>query len=171
MPDALVMDITLPGRNGLELLEDLRALHPKLPVLVVSMHDETLYAHRALKAGAKGYMMKDAPQGGFEIALRRILSGGISLSDRMSETVLLAFCTGVEPGPDGDVHDLSGREFEVFKLIGEGCSTSQIATMLNINSTTVHVHRLKIRSKLKLMESTSLTAFAVHWVEMRKVRG
>ena len=169
MPDALVVDITLPGRNGLELIKDVRALYPDLPVLVVSMHDETLYAQRALKAGAKGYVMKDAPYGAFEKALQRILSGGIALSETMSETILLAFSSGEKPGPDGAIHQLSDREFEVFQLIGEGRSTSQIALTLKISPKTVDVHKLKIRSKLKLTEGTSLTSFAIRWVEMRKL--
>ncbi len=169
LPDVLVVDITLPGRNGLELIKDVRALHPDLPVLVVSMHDETLYAQRALKAGAKGYVMKDAPHGAFEKALRRILAGGIALSERMSETILLAFSSGSNPGPDGAIHHLSDREFEVFQLIGEGRSTSQIAEALRISPKTVDVHKLKIRQKLKLTEGTSLTSFAIRWVEMRKL--
>ncbi|MDZ4289996.1 MAG: response regulator transcription factor [Prosthecobacter sp.] len=169
LPDVLVVDITLPGRNGLELVKDLRALYPKLPVLVISMHDEALYAQRALKAGAKGYIMKDAPYGAFEKALRRVLGGGIALSDKMSETVLLAFSSGADPGPDGTMHQLSDREFEVFQLIGEGSSTSQIAESLRISPKTVDVHKLKIRSKLKLTAGTSLTAFAIRWVEMRRM--
>ena len=169
LPDVLVVDITLPGRNGLELIKDVRALHPELPVLVVSMHDETLYAQRALKAGAKGYVMKDAPYGVFEKALNRVLSGGIALSDKMSETILLAFSSGANPGPDGAIHHLSDREFEVFQLIGEGRSTSQIAEALKISPKTVDVHKLKIRAKLKLTEGTSLTSFAIRWVEMRKL--
>jgi DNA-binding NarL/FixJ family response regulator len=169
VPDILVVDITLPGRNGLELIKDVRVLNPDLPILVVSMHDETLYAQRALKAGAKGYVMKDAPHGAFETALRRILSGGIALSEKMSETILLAFSSGANPGPDGAIHHLSDREFEVFQLIGEGRSTGQIAETLRISPKTVDVHKLKIRQKLKLTEGTSLTSFAIRWVEMRKL--
>jgi DNA-binding NarL/FixJ family response regulator len=169
VPDALVVDITMPGRNGLELIKDIRALHPDLPVLVVSMHDETLYAQRALKAGAKGYVMKDAPHGVFEKAIRHVLAGGIALSDKMSETILLAFSSGSHPGPDGAIHDLSDREFEVFQLIGEGRSTGQIAGELGISPKTVDVHKLKIRQKLKLTEGTSLTSFAIRWVELRKL--
>ncbi len=169
VPDVLVVDITLPGRNGLELIKDVRALHPDLAILVVSMHDEILYAQRALKAGAKGYMMKDAPHGAFETALRRIIAGGIALSDTMSENILLAFSSGANPGPDGAIHHLSDREFEVFQLIGEGRSTGQIAEALKISPKTVDVHKLKIRAKLKLTEGTSLTSFAIRWVEMRKL--
>lgn len=169
VPDAMVVDITMPGRNGLELIKDIRALHPELPVLVVSMHDETLYAQRALKAGAKGYVMKDAPHGDFEKAIRHVLSGGIALSEKMSETILLAFSSGSHPGPDGAIHDLSDREFEVFQLIGEGLSTGQIAGELGISPKTVDVHKLKIRQKLKLTEGTSLTSFAIRWVELRKL--
>lgn len=169
VPDGMVVDITMPGRNGLELIKDIRALHPELPVLVVSMHDETLYAQRALKAGAKGYVMKDAPHGDFEKAIRHVLLGGIALSEKMSETILLAFSSGSPPGPDGAIHDLSDREFEVFQLIGEGFSTGQIAGELGISPKTVDVHKLKIRQKLKLTEGTSLTSFAIRWVELRKL--
>lgn len=169
MPDALVVDITMPGRNGLELIKDIKALYPDLGVLVVSMHDETLYAQRALKAGAKGYVMKDAPQGIFEKAIRHVLTGGIALSEKMSENILLAFSSGSSPGPDGAIHNLSDREFEVFQLIGEGRSTGQIAGELGISPKTVDVHKLKIRQKLNLTEGTSLTSFAIRWVELRKL--
>ncbi|HRJ10576.1 MAG TPA: response regulator transcription factor, partial [Prosthecobacter sp.] len=169
MPDALVVDITMPGRNGLELIKDIRALYPDLAVLVVSMHDEALYAQRALKAGAKGYVMKDAPHGVFEKAIRHVLAGGIALSEKMSESILLAFSSGTNPGPEGAIHNLSDREFEVFQLIGEARSTAQIAAELGISPKTVDVHKLKIRQKLSLTESTSLTAFAIRWVELRKL--
>ncbi len=168
-PDILVVDITLPGRNGLELIKDARSLHPNLSVLVISMHDETLYAQRALKAGARGYVMKDAPHGAFEKALRRVAEGGIAVSDAMSETILLAFSSGGTPTAEGAVSQLSDREFEVFQLIGEGRSTNQIAEALKISPKTVDVHKLKIRAKLKLTEGASLTAFAIRWVEMRKL--
>lgn len=168
-PDILMADISLPDRNGLELIKDARTLYPDLRILVVSMHDETLYAQRVLKAGARGYVMKDAPHGALEKALRKVAAGGIALSEAMSETILLAFSSGGNPTTEGAIHQLSDREFEVFQLIGEGRSTGQIAEALKISPKTVDVHKLKIRSKLKLTQGASLTSFAIRWIEMRRL--
>ena len=171
IPDVIMVDITLPDRNGLELIKDIRMLAPKLPILVLSMHDEKLYAPRALKAGAQGYLMKDAPHQDIERALRKISLGGMAVSEAMSENILAVFSSGKPRSEEAELHELSDREFEVFQMIGEGRSTHQIATILRISPKTVDVHRLKIRNKLRLGTGTELTAHAIRWIELKKLAG
>lgn len=168
-PDLLTVDITLPGRNGLELIKDVLAIAPGLPVLVISMHDETLYAQRVLKAGAKGYVMKEADRTTLLHAIRRVLEGGIYVSPAMSAQILEAF-SGRNPNRAVEgVHRLSDREFEVFQLIGEGQSTQQIADTLHISVKTVEVHRAHIREKLRLEDGAAVLRYAVRWAESRKL--
>lgn len=164
-PDLMIVDITLPDRTGLELIKDVRLLRPKLPVLALSMHDEKLYAQRALKAGARGYVMKNSPHKVLERALRRVMAGGIAVSDEMSEEILKAFSAGGSTAMSGGLSSLSDREFEVFQLVGEGRNTGQIAEALRISTKTVDVHKMNIRAKLNLRDGTELTAFAIRWVE------
>jgi len=124
-PDVLLVDISLPDRSGLELIKDLRLLRPNLHMLAISMHDERLYAQRVLKAGARGYLMKNAPQKSLESALRRVASGGIAVSEEMSEEILRAFSSGAAPEAKDIVSELSDREFEVFMLIGRAKGRSR----------------------------------------------
>lgn len=172
-PDVLIVDITLPGRSGLELIKDIRLLRPQLPMLAVSMHDEKLYAQRALKAGARGYIMKSAPHKMLGSAIRRILSGGVAVSEEMSDEILKSFVTGgpaaASNSQDG-ISELSDREFEVFRLIGAGKNTGQIAELLRISPKTVDVHKLNIRTKMGLSDGTELTFFAIRWAEGQKSR-
>lgn len=165
VPDVLLVDITLPDRNGLEIVKDLRATHPEVKALVLSMHDEELYAQRALKAGARGYIMKNAPYDSLKAALVRVAEGGIVVSQAMSERILAAFSSGAKPKSGDGLHSLTDREFEVFQMIGEGKHTGQIADALRISTKTVDVHKMNIRAKLNLREGTDLTVFAVRWVE------
>lgn len=167
-PDVLVVDISLPDRSGLELIKDLRLLRPKLAMLAVSMHDEKLYAQRALKAGARGYIMKNAPQKALENALRRVSSGSISVSEEMSEEILKAFSSGSGGEAKDPISELSDREFEVFALIGQGKNTGQIADALRISTKTVDVHKMNIRSKLGMGETGELAYFAIRWAEGQK---
>lgn len=168
-PDVLVVDITLPGRSGLELIKDVHALHPDLPLLVLSMHEESLYAHRAIKAGARGYLMKAADYEVFEKALRKVGTGKVWLSEDISDTILQAFTTGASPkGTDG-LDTLTDREFEVFQLLAEGRSTSQIAEGMRISTKTVDVHRANIRAKLKLEDGAALTRHAIRWGEANRL--
>lgn len=168
-PDMMTVDITLPGRNGLELIKDVLAFAPDLPILVISMHDETLYAQRVLKAGAKGYVMKDADSDTLLRAIRQVLEGGIYVSPQMSAQILEAFSGRHANRAIEGVHRLSDREFEVFQLIGEGKSTQQIADTLNISVKTVEVHRAHIREKLKLEDGAAVLRYAVRWAESRKL--
>ena len=163
VPDVLVVDITLPGRSGLELIKDVHALHPVLPLLVLSMHEETLYAQRAIKAGAKGYLMKSADYEIFERALRKVAAGKLWLSEDIADSILQAFTSGTSPkGADG-LDALTDREFEVFQLLGEGRSTPQIAEAMRISPKTVDVHRANIRAKLKLEDGAAVTRHAIRW--------
>lgn len=136
------------------------------------MHDEKLYAQRALKAGARGYVMKSAPHKALGGAIRRIVTGNIAVSEEMSEEILKSFVSGsasISSTKDG-ISDLSDREFEVFQLIGAGKNTGNIAEELRISPKTVDVHKLNIRTKLGLKDGNDLTYFAIRWAEGQKNR-
>ncbi|MCB1091724.1 MAG: response regulator transcription factor [Verrucomicrobiae bacterium] len=167
-PNVLIVDITLPDRNGLELIKDIGARFPQVALLVLSMYDEKLYALRALKAGAKGFVMKNAPHHQLESALKRVASGGIAVSPAISDMIVGAYSSGAKPRPDDGLHALSDREFEVFQLIGDGLSTSEISEALHISPKTVDVHRMNIRTKLGLEDGGALTRWAIRWTESRR---
>ena len=164
-PDVLVVDISLPDRSGLELIKDLRLLRPKMAMLVVSMHDEKMYAQRALKAGARGYVMKSAPSKELEQALRRVAAGNTFLSEVMTELILKSFSGGAKPQSEDVLSELTDREFEVFNMIGQGKNTTQIAGALRISTKTVDVHKMNIRGKLHMSDPSELGYFAIRWVE------
>jgi DNA-binding NarL/FixJ family response regulator len=167
-PDLMLADITMPGRSGLEFIKDALALYPALPILILSMHDEQLYAERALRAGARGYIMKEAGGEKLLAAIRHVLSGRVYVSERISAGFLDAM-TGRRPrGSTSPIEKLSDREFEVLQLIGQGKSTRDIAAQLHLSSKTVDVHRAHIREKLELKDVTSLVRYAVRWVESQK---
>ena len=164
-PDLMVTDMTMPGRNGLEFLKDVHVLMPALPVLVLSMHDEMLYAERALRAGARGYLMKCAGSAKVLEVIRLVLSGGPYVSPQVSKRILEA-ATGRRPrGSASPIEKLSDREFEVFQLLGSGKSTKEVAHALGLSPKTVDVHRGRIKEKLQLKDATSLLHHAVRWVE------
>ena len=162
-PDLVVTDLTLPGRGGLELIKDVKVLHPDLPVLVISMHDEMLHAERALRAGARGYLMKEAGAEKMLEAIRRVLGGQVYVSERMSAKIFDIFSG--RRAHNSPIEKLTDREFEVFQLIGQGKTTRAIAQQLNLSSKTVDVHRGHIKEKLALPDATSLVRHAVRWVE------
>lgn len=168
-PEVMMVDLSLPDRDGLELVKDIIAISPLMMILVVSMHKEKLYALRVLKAGAKGYVMKSAPHHELEAALRKVADGGIAISPAISEMLLGAYATGTTPGPDEALPSLSDRELSVFRLIGEGCSASQISDHLKISPKTVDVHRMNIRNKLGLEDGAALTRWAIRWTETRRL--
>jgi DNA-binding NarL/FixJ family response regulator len=172
-PDLLLVDITLPDRNGLELIKDLHALYPDLAMIVLSMHEENLFAHRALKAGARGYLRKDAMHAEYERALERVRSGGIYLSDSMADEIVLAYATGAAPGTGADTQlgTLTDRELEVFQALGEGKSTHEVAAMLRISPKTVDVHKMNIRIKLGLEDGSAVVRRAIQWHEARRLGG
>lgn len=167
-PDLVLTDLTMPGRSGLEFIKDLLAADERLAVLVISMHDEVVYAERALRAGARGYIMKEAGGENLLAAIRQILRGEVYVSQRMSARIL-AGMSGAKPrGSSSPIEKLTDREFEVFQLIGQGKSTRDIATQLNLSTKTVDVHRSHIKEKLELKDVTALVRHAVRWVETQQ---
>ncbi len=168
-PELVLTDLTMPGRSGLEFVKDLRALDPTLLVLVVSMHDEAVYAERALRAGARGYIMKEAGGENLLAAIRQILRGEMYVSPRMSARILEGLSTARPRGSSSPIEKLTDREFEVFQLIGQGKSTRDIAEQLHLSPKTVDVHRSNIKEKLELRDATALIRHAVRWVETQQV--
>ncbi len=163
--DLILLDISLPDKNGLELIKDLRALKPGLPILVVSMHDESLYTERVLRAGGRGYIIKQEGGKKLLLAIRQVLNGQIYVSEKMSAGILETFSGRQAEAGVSPVQQLSDREFEVFQLIGQGKSTREIAVHLHLSAKTIEVHRLNIKKKLKLKTATELVRHAVRWLE------
>lgn len=164
VPNLLLVDISLPDKGGLELIKDVHTLHPTLPILVISMHDETLYAERVLRAGGRGYIMKQ--EGGKKLmqAIRQVLSGHIYVSEKISAKILENF-SGNRGESQSPVEKLSDREFEVFQLLGQGQGTRDIAEHLHLSIKTVEVHRANIRKKLELATGNELVRYAIRWTE------
>lgn len=164
-PDLVLADITLPGKNGLELIKDIQTMFPGLGVLIISMHDEALYADRVLKAGGRGYIMKQ--EGGKKImqAIRQVLGGQIYVSEKMSAKILEIFSGHRTETTSSPVELLTDREFEIFQFIGKGLATKEIAEQLHVSAKTVEVHRANIKGKLKLNTMAELIRYAVRWVE------
>src|ERR1700679_1743089 len=160
-PDILIADISLNGPDGLDLLKNLRMLYPTLPVLILSMHDESIYAERALRARANGYIMKQEATEKVLVAVRRILGGDIYLSDRMANKLLHQYISGASPDMNSRLSALSDRELEVFRLIGEGRSTRQIAEKLHLSIKTVETYQAHIKDKLSLHSGRELVQHAI----------
>lgn len=169
-PAMVVTDLTLPGRNGLELIKDLGATHPGLPVLALSMHDELLYAERVLRAGGRGYIMKDSPPDRIIEAIRVVLAGGVFASPSLTSHFLQALSNGrTASKPSFPLERLTDREMEVFELIGRARSNHEIACKLGISPRTLDAHRAHIREKLALADGNELTRHAIRWVELGRV--
>jgi DNA-binding NarL/FixJ family response regulator len=166
-PDLVLADITLPDKSGLELIKNLRAMGKAVPVLVISMHDESLYAERVLRAGGRGYIMKE--QGGKRIieAIRRVLSGQIYVSEKLNARLLELLSGHGREQRGSELGNLSDREFEIFQLIGKGNSTAEIAQHLHLSPKTVEVHRANIKQKLALKSGAELVRCAIRWFEAR----
>jgi DNA-binding NarL/FixJ family response regulator len=160
-PDAAVVDISLKGSSGIELLKNIKVQHPKLLVLVLSMHDESLYAERALRAGASGYIMKQEATDQVLTALRKILNGEIYLSEKMSSKLMHQLVSGKANETGSLMERLSDRELEIFGLIGEGRGTRQIAEQLHLSVKTIESHRAHIKEKLNLKNATELVHRAI----------
>jgi len=163
-PDIAVIDISLKGSNGIELVKNLKARYPELPTLVLSMHDESLYAERALRAGSLGYIMKEEAIEQVLVAIRKVMQGEIFLSEKMKTKMLQQMASGKGKVITSPIEQLTDRELEVFRLIGEGCSTRQIAGQLHLSVRTVEAYREYIKSKLNLKNATELVQHAFHWV-------
>jgi DNA-binding NarL/FixJ family response regulator len=167
-PNLVIVDLSLNGPDGLELLKNIRTRDPNLPVLILSMLDESLYAERALCAGANGYIMKQEATEKVLVAIRRILGGEIYVSDRMANRMLHRFVGGAPMQARSPIAELTDRELEVFRLIGEGHGTRQIAEQLHISVKTVESYQAHIKDKLSLKNSRELLQRAIRWTISEK---
>lgn len=170
-PNLVLADISLPDKNGLEFIKDLQSRSPELPVLVISMHDESLYAERVLKAGGRGYIMKQ--EGGKKImeAIRKVLAGQIYVSEKMSAKILEIFSGRRPESLSSPIERLTDREFEIFHLIGQGYETREIAERLFLSGKTVEVHRANIKQKLGMRSSAEVVRYAIRWSEAEGTGG
>ena len=166
-PDLVLVDLSMGERSGLELIKDLHALHPHVPVLVFSMHYETLYAERVLRAGARGYVMKSEGAEKLLDAIRCVLGGTVYLSTVMRDRAVHRFARGPAAVKGDNAAALSDRELEVFELIGQGLGTRQITARLRLSTSTVETHRAHIKEKLNLQSATELVRAAVEWTAGR----
>jgi DNA-binding NarL/FixJ family response regulator len=163
-PDLVVTDITLPGKSGLELIRDILAVAPALPILVISIHDERLYAERVLRAGGRGYVTKQARGETIVEAIRRILSGHVYVSQEASQQILETLVTTKKSPEATSVRQLSDREFEVFQLTGQGLSSGQIARRMHLSVKTVQAHCSNIKVKLNIKTARQLISYAASWI-------
>jgi DNA-binding NarL/FixJ family response regulator len=166
-PEIAIVDISMEGGSGLELIKGIKASHPSLLIIVLSMHDEALYAERALRAGARGYIMKREATKRVLQALRCVLEGKLYLSDKMAMIMAEKFVEG-RPSRPGSIECLSDRELEVFQLLGQGYSTRHIAEELHISVKTVQAFCARIKEKLKLLSATELLREALLWHESQQ---
>ena len=169
-PDVVLVDISLPGMNGVEFIKNAKAIQPELAIVVFSMHDESLYAERVLRAGALGYVMKRAESEEIILALRKALRGEIHTSGAMSGALLQKMLGKKHASNEPAVSRLSVRELEVFEMIGHGKSTREIAAALNLSIKTVDTHRMHVKEKLGVRTSVELVQHAVHHVEAGEER-
>jgi DNA-binding NarL/FixJ family response regulator len=164
-PDIVIVDLSLPGVDGIELIKTMKLKYRDLPALVVSMHDETLYAERALRAGARGYIMKQEAVDKVLVAIRKVLKGEIFVSDRITTKMLETLISGDAKGASTPLDLLSNRELTVFRMIGQGLKTSQIADTLHLSVKTIESYRSHIKEKLRLHTGTDLMKYAIQWVQ------
>jgi DNA-binding NarL/FixJ family response regulator len=166
-PDLVIVDLSLPGANGIELIKNIRAEFSKLPILVLSMHDESLYALRSLRAGAEGYVMKHEAMANVVHAIQEVFNGRPYLSPVMAAQVITKFAQRQSEGGPDAVERLSDRELEVLELIGKGNEVRQIAKLLHLSPKTVETHRAHIKEKLDLKNSREVARFALQWLSAR----
>jgi DNA-binding NarL/FixJ family response regulator len=162
-PDLVVLDISLSGPDGLDVLKEIRMKTTNLPVLILSMHDETIYAERAMRAGANGYIMKQEATEKVLVAIRRILQGDVYLSDRLTNTMLQQMVHRTSPSKGSPLLNLTDRELEVFRLIGAGHGTRQIADELHLSVKTIESYQAHIKEKLALRNARELVQHAIEW--------
>ncbi|HSI35220.1 MAG: response regulator [Phycisphaerae bacterium] len=168
-PDVAIVDISLKDRSGIELIKEIKAKRPELPILVLSMHDESLHAERVLRAGAKGYIMKQEATEQVMGAIRKVLRGEVYLSDKMASRMVNRLVSGPQNVGGSPIERLSDREFEVFQMIGHGVGPSEIAEKLGLSVKTVETHRERIKEKLNLASGSELIRYAMQYV-MDEVR-
>jgi DNA-binding NarL/FixJ family response regulator len=162
-PHLAIIDLTLKSSNGMDLIKDLRDRYPKVQILVLSMHDETLHAERAIRAGARGYITKQEATKKIMTAIRQVLAGEIYWSERAAAKVASKIARASNPASSSSVDQLADRELQVFELIGAGQSTRQIAASLHIDVSTVETYRARIKEKLNLDDSLALLQYAIRW--------
>jgi DNA-binding NarL/FixJ family response regulator len=162
-PHLAIIDLTLKSSNGMELIKDLRDLHPDVQILVLSMHDETIHAERAIRAGARGYITKQEATTKVMVAIRQILNGEIYWSERAAARVASKIAGPSRGAADSPVDCLTDRELQVFEMIGSGKSTRQIAASLHIDVSTVETYRARVKEKLNLKDSLALLQYAIRW--------
>ncbi|HQF37958.1 MAG TPA: response regulator transcription factor [Opitutaceae bacterium] len=167
-PDLVIVDISLKSQNGIELIKNIKAINPSIQILVLSMHDESIYALRVLKAGAKAYVMKQEVVDKVMEAIRRIRTGKVFVSERVAAQMLSQVVDGNDPSRNSPVDSLSDRELEIVTMIGNGTPTREIAQRLSISIKTVESHRAHIKEKLSLTNATQLVQWCVRWVEETK---
>lgn len=163
-PDVVIVDITLADSSGIELIKDIKIQYPDLPVLTLSMHDESLYAERALRAGAKGYIMKGETTKSVVTAIRKVLAGQIYTSDKVAAKMVSKLVGGKAKVGASPLECLSDRELEVFQLIGQGNGTRRIAEKLYLSIKTIETYRAHIKEKLNLTDTNQLLRYAIQWV-------
>jgi DNA-binding NarL/FixJ family response regulator len=166
-PDLAIVDLSLPGANGIELIKNIRAEFANLPILVLSMHDESLYALRALRAGAEGYVMKHEAMANVIHAIREVFNGRPYLSPAMAAQVITKFAHREAEGETDAVERLSDRELEILEFIGKGKDVREIANLLHLSPKTVETHRSHIKDKLDLKNSREVARFALQWLSTR----
>jgi DNA-binding NarL/FixJ family response regulator len=164
-PDLVIVDISLAGASGIDLIKALKSQREELPVLVVSMHDESLYAERALRAGAMGYVMKQEPAKTVKAAVRKVLAGDMHLSEKLASSLVSRLMHGAPEKTATPIETLSDRELEVFRMLGQGKGTRQIAADLDVTVATINSFRNRIKEKLELKTSTELMLHAIQWVQ------
>ena len=169
-PDIALVDITLKGSSGLELIKDLKAMGIGVPILVLSMHDEALYAERALRAGARGYITKSEASEEVMNAIRQVLAGGVYASPHFASQLLKNLVETGKPGHTTGLSELSDRELEVFHLIGQGRTTQEIAMTLNLGAKTVDSYKARLKEKLNLKNAAELSHQAANWVRDLELR-
>ena len=162
-PDVMIADISLKQSDGIELVRDVRAHYPQLPILVLSMHDEAIYAERMLSAGANGYIMKQAESDELLLALRRVLGGGVYVSEAIGNSMIRKLAAGGRYVSSNPIERLSNRELQILQMIGSGLSTRQTAEALSLSMKTVETHRERIKRKLHLATGSQLVQYAVNW--------
>lgn len=167
-PDVAIIDLSLQGSSGLELIKDLKQLQPSVKILALSMHDESLYAERTLRAGAKGYIMKRETTGRVIEAIRRVLAGEVFASEAVTQAMAAKFAGGRSLVEISPVETLSDRELEVFEMLGQGMGTRQIAETLKVSLKTVQAYCARAKEKLHLQNATQLLREAIHWQETKR---
>jgi DNA-binding NarL/FixJ family response regulator len=170
-PDLVIADISLGGVSGIELVKQLRTEKPEILTVVVSMHDENLFAERALRAGAKAYLMKNEVDAELLDAIRTVLDGGFFLSKKMNSQILSGFSNNARVGPTSSLEQLTDRELQVFELQGRGHTTREIGDLLHISHKTVETYRGRIKKKLSLESTTALTHRAIKWLQSTEKGG